>query len=107
MSGYSAWDRDGYVDRVGGPQEAEKRRRELLARADAQWLVRIREERGLTQADVAGRMGVTKGRVSQIEEVFTVEAIARYVRALGGELRLTADFDGCSYTVSTDRLEAC
>ncbi|WP_051415517.1 helix-turn-helix domain-containing protein [Nocardiopsis sp. CNT312] len=84
-------------------------RRELLAGVDAQRLVRIREERGLTRADVAGRMGAAKGRVSQIEqgEVFTVEAIARYVGALGGGLRLTADFDGCSYTVSTDRLEAC
>ncbi|MEV2276876.1 helix-turn-helix domain-containing protein [Nocardiopsis sp. NPDC049922] len=109
MSGYSEWDRDGYVDRVGGPQEAEKRRRALLARVDAQRLIRIRKERGLTQAAVAERMGVTKGWVSQIEqgEVFTVDAIARYVHALGGELRLTADFDGCSYTVSTDRLEAC
>ncbi|KOX15877.1 helix-turn-helix domain-containing protein [Nocardiopsis sp. NRRL B-16309] len=109
MSGYSKWDRDDYVERVGGTQAAERRRKALLARVDAQRLVGIRKERGLTQGDVAERMGVTKGRVSQIEqgEVFTVDAIARYVRALGGELRLTADFDGASYTVSSDRLEAC
>ncbi|RKS08851.1 helix-turn-helix protein [Nocardiopsis sp. Huas11] len=109
MSGYGKWDRDDYIDRVGGPQEAERRRKALLARVDAQRLVGIGKERGLTQSDVAERMGVTKGRVSQIEqgEVFTVDAIARYVRALGGELRLTADFDGCSYTVSSDRLETC
>ncbi|WP_322770104.1 helix-turn-helix transcriptional regulator [Frankia sp. Cr1] len=37
---------------------------------------------------VAERIGVTKSRVSQIErgEVSTVEAIARYVQALGGHI---------------------
>jgi hypothetical protein len=39
-------------------------------------------------------MGVTPGRVSQIErgELFTIEAIARYVQALGGRLGLIANF---------------
>ncbi|MEZ5090178.1 MAG: helix-turn-helix transcriptional regulator [Micropruina sp.] len=49
---------------------------------------------GLTQADVAERMGVTKSRVSQIErgEVSTVDVIARYVQAIGGHLQISAIF---------------
>jgi len=48
----------------------------------------------LTQTDVAERMGVTKSRISQIErgEVSTVEAIARYVQALGGHIQISAVF---------------
>ncbi|WP_200842265.1 hypothetical protein [Actinomadura sp. K4S16] len=36
-------------------------------------------------------MGVTKSRVSQIErgEVSTVDAIARYVQALGGQIQIS------------------
>jgi hypothetical protein len=46
---------------------------------------------------------VTPGRVSQIEhgEVSTIEAIARYVRALGGRLDLVANFTGHTLTVTT------
>ncbi|WP_211275522.1 hypothetical protein [Actinoplanes rectilineatus] len=45
------------------------------------------------------RMGITKGRVSQIErgEVSTVEAIARYVEALGGRLQISAVFGDDQY----------
>lgn len=108
MPGYSKWDRDGYVERVGGPEEAERRRRTLMARVDAHQLAEIRKERGLTQVDVAEIMGVSKGRVSQIErgEVFTVDVVARYVAALGGELKLTAIFDDHAYTVSSEQLRA-
>jgi DNA-binding XRE family transcriptional regulator len=77
MTSYSKWDRDAYIERVGGLEEAERRRRALMARVDGHQLAEIRKERGLTQADVARLMGVTKGRVSQIErgEVFTVEVV--------------------------------
>ena len=32
MTGYSRWDRDAYIERVGGPGEAERRRKALMAR---------------------------------------------------------------------------
>ena len=72
-----------------------------MARVDAYQLAEIRKQAGLTQAELAGRMGVTKGRISQIEhgEVFTVEAIARYISALGGRLDLVADFGDHTYRV--------
>jgi hypothetical protein len=32
MTGYTKWDRAGCIDRVGGSEEAERRRRELIGR---------------------------------------------------------------------------
>jgi DNA-binding XRE family transcriptional regulator len=108
MTSYSKWDRDAYIDRVGGLEGAERRRKALMARVDGHQLAEIRKARGLTQAEVAKLMGVTKGRVSQIErgEVFTVEVVGRYVQALGGELRLLADFGDHTYRVSGEQLRA-
>lgn len=61
---------------------------------DAHRLTERRKTLGLTQSDVAERMGVTKSRVSQIErgEVSTVDVIARYVEAIGGHLQISAIF---------------
>lgn len=108
MPSYSKWDRDAYIDRVGGLDEAERRYRALITRVDAHQLSEIRKERGLTQADVAKIMKISKGRISQIErgEVFTVDVVARYVAALGGRLKLTADFGDQVYTVGSEELRA-
>lgn len=61
---------------------------------DARRLAERRGALGLTQAEVADRMGITKSRVSQIErgEVSTVEVLARYVQAIGGQLQVSAVF---------------
>ena len=65
-----------------------------MARQSGQRLAEERKQRGLTQAQLAQTMGVTPGRVSQIEcgELSTIEAIARYVQPLGGHLELVANF---------------
>ena len=49
---------------------------------------------GLTQKQVADRMGVSTARVSQIEagDVSTQDVLTRYIAALGGTLKLIADF---------------
>ncbi|MFF0143810.1 helix-turn-helix protein [Amycolatopsis sulphurea] len=56
----------------------------------------LREHTELTQQDVAERMGVSQPRVSKIEqgdpEVMEIETLRRYVAALGGHLRVVADF---------------
>src|SRR5580704_6348370 len=92
MSSYTKWDRDGYIERVGGPEEAQRRPTTLMARQSGQRLADERKQRGLTQAQLAEVMGVTPGRVSQIKrgQLSTIEAIARYVQALGGRLDLVA-----------------
>jgi transcriptional regulator with XRE-family HTH domain len=75
-----------------------------MARQSGQRLADERKQRGLTQAQLAETMGVTQGRVSQIEggELSTIEAIARYVQALGGRLDLVANFADHTLTVTTD-----
>src|SRR5260370_33456251 len=86
VTSYTKWDRDAYIERVGGPDEAERRRRALMARQSGQRLAEGRKQRGLTQAQLGQAIGVTPGRGSQIGggEMSTIEAIARDVQALGG-----------------------
>jgi DNA-binding XRE family transcriptional regulator len=82
------------VDGLGGDSVVADARRRNQGFIDAQRLAERRGVLGLTQAEVARRMGVTKSRVSQIErgEVSTVDVIARYVQALGGQLQVSAVF---------------
>ena len=58
-------------------------------------LAEVRRARGLTQQQVADRMGVTKGRVSQIErgKISGHDVLARYATALGGRLHQAIYFD--------------
>ena len=74
-----------------------------MARQSGYRLAEERKRHGLTQAQLAEAMGVTPGRVSQIErgEVSTVEALARYIQALGGRLDLIAKFADHTLTVTT------
>jgi hypothetical protein len=67
MSSYTKWDRAGYLERVGGEEEAERRRKVLMARQSGYRLAEERKRRGLTQAQLAQAMRVSAGRVSQIE----------------------------------------
>ncbi|MGH3302671.1 MAG: helix-turn-helix domain-containing protein [Streptosporangiaceae bacterium] len=66
------------------------RRRGLCYSTTAQ----ARKSRGLTQRDVAAAMGLSVGRVSQIERggVTSVEVLGRYADAAGGRLRVVIDF---------------
>jgi DNA-binding XRE family transcriptional regulator len=85
--------RDGHIERIGA-EEFEVGKEQMLAEAHGWRLAEIRRHRGLTQAEVAARMGIRKSRVSQIEKgrVSTRDMLDRYVEALGGRLSLVADF---------------
>jgi transcriptional regulator with XRE-family HTH domain len=74
-----------------------------MARQSGHRLAEERRHHGLTQAQLAQAMGVTPGRVSQVErgEVATIEVIARYIEALGGRLDLIASFGDHTLTIST------
>ena len=66
MSSFTKWDRDAYRRRVGA-EEAARRRGAIMAE---QWGYQLAEERkrlGFTEAGLAEIMGVSPGRVSQIE----------------------------------------
>jgi DNA-binding XRE family transcriptional regulator len=97
MSGYSRWQdiRAEYVERAGGEEAVAAGKQELLAAVLGHRLAEVRRGRGLTQQQVAERMGITKGRVSQIEQgkVSGQDVIARYAEALGGRLHQAIYFD--------------
>ncbi|WP_053203152.1 helix-turn-helix domain-containing protein [Jiangella muralis] len=78
------------------PEGLERARRAREAEEAAWRLAEVRREQHQTQAQVAEIMGVGQRRVSDIEsaklmrtEVATIDS---YVAALGGRLRLIAEF---------------
>ncbi|WP_322762629.1 helix-turn-helix transcriptional regulator [Frankia sp. Cr2] len=97
MSGYVRWAdvRAEQVARAGGEETVEAGKQELLAVAVGHRLGEVRRARGLTQQQVADRMGVTKGRVSQIEQgrISGQDVVARFAAALGGRLHQAIYFD--------------
>jgi DNA-binding XRE family transcriptional regulator len=98
MTSYQSWRDSGQlekaVDTAGGPEAFEEGVEQLAHEAQAWRLAEMRKRRGLNQQQVAERMGVSVARVSQIEAgaVSTREVLSRYVGALGGVLKLVADF---------------
>ena len=74
--------------------DAERSRTE--AWVSAFHLAEERKRLGLTQRQVADLMGVTPGRVSQIEngdlDVNEVATLSRYAQALGARLRVIFDY---------------
>lgn len=82
------------VAQAGGEGALATARAAQQAHIDGHRLAERRQALGLTQADVAKLMSVTKARVSQIEQgtVSTVDVVARYVAALGGTLQISAVF---------------
>jgi DNA-binding XRE family transcriptional regulator len=97
MTGYRRWKdiRSEHVERAGGEAAVAEGKRQLLAEVLGQRLAEIRRSRGLTQEQVAERMGVAKGRVSHIEQgdISGQEVLTRYAAALGGELHQAIYFD--------------
>lgn len=76
----------------------------LMAEVRAYRLAEIRREQALTQKDVAESMGVSAPRVSAIEhgeaDRTEVATLRSYVEALGGRLRVVADFGDTEYTLA-------
>src|SRR5919112_1000464 len=76
------------------------------AMLDALALAELRGQRGITQQNVAGRLGVTQANVSRIEheEDLYLSTLRSYVAALGGELEVNAVFpDGKVALVPAER----
>jgi hypothetical protein len=88
------------------PERQEKiaARAEQLA-AEYKALPDVRRSRGLTQHEVAGRVGGRQEHVSRLEQRtdMKVSTLREYVRALGGDLHLIVSFpDG--ETVQLERI---
>lgn len=80
------------------PEERAEARSALEAEIAAYVLRELRKEHGLSQAQLAERMGVSQRRVSAIErgeiDRNEVSTVRNYVEALGGRVHLVAEFDG-------------
>lgn len=98
MSGVSRWRESGHLGRAaetaGGQEACGAAVAAMLDDARGWRLAELRKRRGMTQEQVAARMGVSVARVSQIEsgDVSTQDVLSRFVAALGGALKLIADF---------------
>lgn len=84
------------TEKAGGEAAVAEAREERLAEEAGYKLAEVRKALKLTQQQVAERMGVTKGRVSQIERglISTQDVLARYAEALGGRLQQAIYFPG-------------
>lgn len=98
MSELRGWRDSGHLDRAidtaGGLEAFTAAVGQMLDEARGWRLAEMRKRRGLTQEQVAIRMSITTARVSQIEngDVSTQDVLNRYITALGGTLKLIADF---------------
>jgi DNA-binding XRE family transcriptional regulator len=91
------------IEKAGGEEAVAEAREERLAEEAGYKLAELRKALKLTQKQVADRMGVSKGRVSQIERglISTQDVLARYAEALGGRLQQTIHFPGGDVAVIT------
>lgn len=71
-------------------------------------LAMLREQVGASQAEVAEALGTSQPNVSQLErsDEPLLSSVAKYVHALGGELKVTAVVGGTTYTLLDDVNEA-
>jgi DNA-directed RNA polymerase specialized sigma subunit len=77
-------------------REITRIKAEQLAAVRAHRLAEVRKRHEMTQKQLAGILEISQERVSQIERTGLASAqmatIAAYVEALGGRLRVVADF---------------
>ena len=76
------------LEAPGAPERVQEIEDELRLAAG---LTALREQAGLTQRELAERMGVSQPRIAAIERSHnvTIEVLEQYVQALGGHLELT------------------
>ena len=89
MSGVSRWRESGNLERAvataGGQERFGAAASATLDDARSWRLAELRKRRGMTQEQVAVRMGVSVARMSQIEggDLSTQDVLNRFVAALG------------------------
>src|SRR5262245_38465564 len=98
MAEVKRWRDTDHLDRAvetAGGQDAFDAAMGAMRANERVWnLAVMQTRRGSTQEQVANRMGVYVARVSQIEngDVSTQDVLNRFIQALGGTLKLIADF---------------
>lgn len=92
-------DLENYLAKRGiTDEQMESARRATREYVSAYALREARKEVGMTQVELADAMGVSQNRVSRMERgdlaTMSLDAICRYVEALGGEVSLVAELPG-------------
>ncbi len=79
---------------------AARERREACVRGHQ--LAEMRSAAGVTQAELAGALGVSQARVSKIEhgEISGIDVVRAYVAALGGSVDVVARLGDRSWKVA-------
>lgn len=90
MSGHRTWS----GARRPGNLQLEQGFNDAIAAST--WLPELRRRAGLTQGQLAERLGVTQSWISQVENETDVRlsTVSAYVAALGGQLQLCASLPG-------------
>jgi DNA-binding XRE family transcriptional regulator len=94
---FFTYTRDEFIGEFVHPDDrpaVEEARQKRTLQIRGEYLTEMRKKAGMTQAEVAEAMGVSQQRVSAIESgsVAELATLADYIRALGGELKVIADF---------------
>lgn len=84
---FKQWEKK-VLETPGAPERVREIEDELRLAAG---LTALREQAGLTQRELAERIGVSQPRIAAIERSHnvTVDVLEQYVHALGGQLELT------------------
>jgi DNA-binding XRE family transcriptional regulator len=79
-----------------GPEQRRRVCEQLLVTVGCAQLAQIRKDSGLTQATLGAAIGLSRGRISQIErgEPVSLDVLRKYVAGLGGEVEVGARFGG-------------
>jgi DNA-binding XRE family transcriptional regulator len=94
---FFTYTRDDFLDEFVHSDDraaVEEARQKRTLQVRAEYLTEMRKKAAMTQAEVASAMGVSQQRVSAIESgsVAELSTLADYIRTLGGELKVIADF---------------
>ena len=88
---------ENFLEEILEPEELARVQREASLRVAGLRLGEVRKRLGLSQKELAGRMGISQTRVSAIETAtlrdIKVSTLVAYAEALGGRLDVSIDVD--------------
>ena len=83
------------------PEKRAQIHREALEEYDRMGYAALRKARELTQVELAERLGISQASVSSIEtnSDLLLSTLAKYIRALGGEIEIHAVFPEATFNL--------
>jgi len=99
MKTYKRWNE---LNHKSSPEVRERIKREALEEYDRLGFAAVRKAREQTQVELAEKLGINQASVSAIENNsdLLLSTLAKYVRALGGELQLQAVFPEATFNLA-------